>query len=685
MNIRDSSGVPLSDYRFVTGEVGLHRPGSSFWTILLTVEFAGYLLLAMTAIWLIGYVLSFAWLDPFARALTGVADAVTAQVSMPLLVVTAATIGAFIAGWFVVRGWPARAAAQTAAMLLVAVAGPIFLAGPLAAILAPDGVVAQGRDVGLTVAAGLNGDSNPQPSRLVAAVQAELADNFVRKPLQVWNFGHVLDDRDACRAAWSSGIGAPEPTGMLEDIRDCGDTAAYHAVTTIGAGQVGIGLTLLSFCVVLLGFSMYLAIRIIGAALDAVYHGFMGIFGFVAGGFIYGPTQTYLIRNLVDIGMAAARVLVFTTYLGVYVLFLGNLFRQAGGQVMAVLAIASVVQLVAIWQVRALRRGLDRGTYWIANRIALTAQGGSSSGGGSTALGMGTAGAANALPSGFGLLAGLAAVTTISSSPATAWLAGRVMNPLAPRSIARQHAELTAMESAPLTLQRMQWLQANRDTWERAARWRAAQAGGVDTPMSVGHVMDILIDSGVPKRELNGALTAVGAHPVDMLHADRAMAVQDTTMSQSPYRTTRQQQALAAWESVLNHPLGPERELREHLAFAARAHIAAHKLARDMPSPKGANWLGNSMVDHDFVHDIRQNWDSSDALRAAVGPDRWRAANSETRLRLGAELAADLRAATERYYQQPNTGNLALADRTARRIARLASASPEGAAGLWER
>lgn len=683
MDIRDTSGVPLSQYRFATDHGSLANPGNGMWALLLELEFAGYMVIATTAIWLIGYALSFRWLDLFGDALTGIASVFTAQLATPTMLVTAATIGAVVVAWFVARGRYAKAAAQSLTMLTVAVFGPLLLAEPLAAALSSDGWLAYGRDLGLSIAAGLNGDHDPQPGALVATLQGDLADNFARRPLQVWNFGHVVDDQVGCSAAWSTGIRAGEGTQLADGIRDCGDAAAYTATEQPGAGQLGTGLMLLAFGSVLLAFAAYLGVQIIRSAFDIVYQGFLAIFGFAAGGFVYGPTQSFLIRNVVDIGVAGARVVVYTVYLGLYVLFLGNLFQLAGDQVMAVLVIGGIVQAIAVWQLRNLTHELKRGSAWIANRVALAAQGGSPGGSGSaaTALGMGTAGAANSLAAGSGVVAGLAAATKLSRSPVSAWLTGMTIDPLSPYARTRRRAELARFGYTPLSLQRQRWLRENRASWTRAARWRADRHGGVDSPWAVANVIDSLMDSGIPKAELNGALAEIGVRPDDALHADRAVAVQQASMSQNIYLPVRLRQALAAWESVHNHPIGPERELREHLAFAARARVAANKFARDVPSPRGAQ---GSAIDQQFIDAVRRHWDSPDSLRTAIGEPRWRSVTAETRYAIGSEIAAEFRKAVDRYYDQPNADNRHLADITAQRIAALGYAYPEGGPGPWD-
>ncbi|NEW36973.1 hypothetical protein GV791_31140, partial [Nocardia cyriacigeorgica] len=119
-----------------------------------------------------------------------------------------------------------------------------------------------------------------------------------------------------------------------------------------------------------------MAVRIIWAGLDAIYHGFLMIFGLAAGGFIYGPTQTLMARNAADAGIAGARMAINTVFLSVYLMVLGKVFEQAGGQVISVLCIGATIQIVGILQLRRLNDSLTRGNEWIANRFSTVMRGG---------------------------------------------------------------------------------------------------------------------------------------------------------------------------------------------------------------------------------------------------------------------------------------------------------------------
>ncbi|MEU2034212.1 hypothetical protein [Nocardia amamiensis] len=429
MNVKDSSGVQVSSYLFATNRGGVLSPGNLVLSFLISVLFAVWLVAVTTGVWMPGGTLDFQWLNMFGAPLRGVAENFTAQIATPMVLVTFVTIGSVPVAVFIVRGYSAKASMQVVTMVGVAILGPVFLAEPLAEVLSSHGLLVQGRDLGISIAAGLNGNSNPDPNQVVASIQVTGADNFVRKPLQVWNFGHVVDDRPACKAAWSAGVMAGDEDRVKNGMKACGDTAAYAAAENPSVGQIGAGLLLLLCAMILLLFAVYLAIKVIWAALDTIYYGFMTIFGFAAGGFVYGPTQTFTVRCVVHGFISAFRMAVFVIFLGLYQLFMGSLFQQARGQVMAVFVIGAIVEIVAIVQLRRLSQSLDSGNDWIANRFSLAVQNGLSAqgagGGGGTALGMGNANASNSMST----LGMLAAASTINNSPITGWLAGR-NNPL---------------------------------------------------------------------------------------------------------------------------------------------------------------------------------------------------------------------------------------------------------------
>ncbi|WP_433726721.1 hypothetical protein ACQP0C_34035 [Nocardia sp. CA-129566] len=611
-HITDSSGVEAASYVFATDHGGVLNPGDTAISLVLGLEFAGWKIIVITAIWLIGYALSFEWLNIFAKALLGVAHSLTGQIATPIMLVTAATIGAFCVAWFVIRGFHAKATMQAVTMLMVAVLGPVFLAEPLADVLSSNGLLAQGRDLGISVAAGLNGDNGVDPAKTVASMQGTLTDNFARRPLQVWNFGHVIDDQAACRAAWSSGVAARSEDRVKRGVGGCGDSAAKESMDSPNFEQVGTGLLLLLAGSILLIFGAVLAIKVMRAALDTIYHGLMSIFGFAAGGFVYGPTQTFLIRNIVDGFVAAARMTAYTIFLGVYVLILRDLFTLARDQVMVVFIIGALVEIVAIFQLKRLSAGLDRGNEWIANRFALAAQGNTARGSGSaTALGMGSAGVGHSMPK-KSLLPALAAVSTVSNSPVTEWLWGRTRSPLRPFSRTERAAQLGqwGFWGAPGVggaegFYAQSYM--NRRMFAMAATRAANAAGGVDTVRGAAAALQGLHDVGGKVPDAWAALTGAGfTDEAIMFNAIRSWGIVEANASGWTLADKHLGHVVAAVQRAQDSSLrliSGDSDAEEVAADLATLQAAAFRYQRTNPGGVTLDGGADTGPQRDFVTD----------------------------------------------------------------------------------
>ncbi|MFE2961003.1 hypothetical protein [Nocardia tengchongensis] len=642
MNLHDSAGVPLQNYRFVSEDGGLLHPKITIIATILGLETIGYMVMVGSALGLVDYTMSFSWLDLFAVPLRGLARTLSSQFATPIVLLTAATVGSFCAAWFWLRGYHAKAMTQVSFMLMVAVLGPMFLAEPLADVLSKDGLLAQGRDLGIAVAAGLTGDSRPHPAGVLASMHNGLPDSLARNPLQVWNFGHVVDNNPVCRAAWSAGISAADDDRVREGLRSCGDTIAYSRSANPSFGQIGTGLILLMCAMGLLVLAVKMALRIIKAALDAVYHGFLTIFGFAAGGFVYGATQTHLIRSLTHSVVGAARMTLYTVFLSVYMLLIGDLIAQARDHVLAIMVITLIVEVIAVSQLKHLNASLDRGNDWIAGRFALAVQNGMTRSGGSgsgAALGMGTVRASGGL-GGFRAVATLGAVSTINSSPVTAWLAGRTMGPLNPFARRRRAAELINMGMAPLNEENAQWSARHRADLLDKARQRS---GGETTDLAAANVLDGLLDSRAPDALHAPTMLAAGFTHRQIQNAHQALAAQTASRMVDPEGVPAVQKAVAAAYLARNYADTPARVV----PLAAQIAVAADNFKRHAVAP-----VDESLVDQQFVNRVNHALAQPNraAALAKITAREWRQVSKDTRWKIGNDLALKHNELAHQYY-----------------------------------
>ncbi|WP_433204796.1 hypothetical protein ACQP1G_16695 [Nocardia sp. CA-107356] len=672
-SVKDSSGIPLSDYLFATNDGSVLDPEDAGLSLVLGLEFTVFMVVVISAIWLIDEAVSFRWLDGLDKALTAVADSLTHQIATPIMLIVSSTIGTFFVAWFVVRGYHAKAALQVVAMLTVAVLGATYLARPLADVLSPHGLLAQGRDVGISVAAGLNGDASPDADSIVTSLNATLGDNFARHPLQVWNFGHVVDDSSNCRTAWSSGVLAGSKSRVARGLNDCGDTYASAKIENPSMGQIGTGLVLLIFGTILLLFAAYLAIKIFLAALSSIYHAILAIFGFAAGGFIYGPTQTFLIRNLVDIVGDALSMVAYTVYLGVYVLVLGDMFRAASGSGMSVIFVGGMVMIAGFALLRRLDLSLIGGQSRVAEQIRATLAGKPAAAGGA-ATGMDTASLRYTLSPGH-----LAATTmrwtgdlnAINASPVTSWIFRR---PTPLTYFSKQMQDMNYL-NYELLLGRvppraagswMSRLTLAKNAHDAAARDATDEFGGRNAWAAAAGIRHVL-DLGGDRADANGALRNARFSHELINYAIEANSRVNRTSDENPLQYDPLAKVAAALELVDNARNLPNAV--ERSAYIGQFADAARMFYRLAPRPMNRS-APHQM--HSFYRKVAANWDKSqEDFRNAVPINEWASAPTEVRRYIGSRLAEELKTAAGDYYRTPSDALLANAMRWKDRAAKI--------------
>lgn len=524
MKVHDSAGTDVSSYSIVLDDGGLLHPIKTGYALFNGAIFEGWLLIIDFVLWLPGYVMGFSWLNYIATPLRAMGKSFAGQLNTPIILMTATTIGAFFVAWFALRGYHAKMAMQIVVMLGAAVLGTLILADPLADVLSPDGWIAQGRDVAIEFDAGLMGNSDPQPTKLVATMQEEMADGLGSDTVQVWNFGHTLSG--ACKAGWEAGEQSGDDGQVKAAIQACGDVAAYKSIQNPSAGKIGTGLLFLIAAIPQLIFSGMFSVRIIWSVLDSIYHALIAVVCLTFGVYIYGPTQTATVRNLVHSGFAVGRMVAEVVFLGGYEILETSLLRQAQGQVSAVAILSGIFTMVAILQSSKLSRGLNSGSDWISNRVALAIQNGAAKtngsgggGGGGTAVGMGSVGASR---HGVGVLATLAAASAFDNSPVTEWAFNR-RTPL--RRFSKQEKATSISQygvwGAPgiggpngFYVQSMM----NRELFSNAAR-RGAGRDGIDTVEGASRAIRSAVDVGAGAPDLHGALIGAGFRDGKVIHA----------------------------------------------------------------------------------------------------------------------------------------------------------------------
>ena len=293
--LSDSYGVPIGDYYLAVASVTdqitqagpsvTANPGSwAAWSVhtagillscitvatALTIEAGLFVGIVALALWVMKITVSTYWLTvigSIARAVAGAVVAVTTQTGLLLLAVPVgvligvATVKRGEAG----RGWTMILIALTLPALSVAV-----FADPAGEMYGPDGLLAFGRRVGFSVAEAATHNGSLAGGQ-VSALTASLITHTVREPLQLWNFGHVVDRVDGCGAAWSAAVRGGVPDGPITAMATCGDRAAVTYARHLDGTNVWIGMVFVLAALLLAAFMVVSGWAVLKVSVKAIW------------------------------------------------------------------------------------------------------------------------------------------------------------------------------------------------------------------------------------------------------------------------------------------------------------------------------------------------------------------------------------------------------------------------------
>ena len=280
--MKDGYGVPIGDYYLaiasVRDQITQAGPGVSWnpqtwlqWSMhaleamaysltaanVLTAEAGLFIGVVAVALWVMKITVSTYWLTvigEIARAIAGAVIQVTTQIG---LLVLAVPIGVFCGVATIKRGEAGRGATMILIALTLPALSVAVFADPAGEMYGPNGLLAFGRRVGFSVAeAGTHNGSLAGPGGAhVDALTASLITHTVREPLQLWNFGHVVDHVGGCGAAWSAAVRSGAGDAPIKAMAACGDRAAVAYAQQLDGNNIWVGAVFV-LTALLLGFFM---------------------------------------------------------------------------------------------------------------------------------------------------------------------------------------------------------------------------------------------------------------------------------------------------------------------------------------------------------------------------------------------------------------------------------------------
>lgn len=268
--IADSHGVPLSAYYLSvvsTAEAVMEggpdltlNPTSWFKTAtyamttglshqfvseLLQAQMAWYIMMIALSLWLLKFAMSSTWLYWLAvwfRPLLALFQQLLSDLwAFPICLTLGLGVGAFFLiahnrrgmGWSIILS-----------TIVIGVLGLYLTHEPLAEVYSDSGLLNQSRNLGFTVAQAFinngplaSGGSTGQMQSLTGLI----TDATVRAPLQLQNFGMVVDGVGNCSSAWSNAIISHVPDGPAHAMAKCGAPQALTYTQNLDGANLAPG------------------------------------------------------------------------------------------------------------------------------------------------------------------------------------------------------------------------------------------------------------------------------------------------------------------------------------------------------------------------------------------------------------------------------------------------------------
>ncbi|MBS9535928.1 hypothetical protein KIH27_20300 [Mycobacterium sp. M1] len=372
--LKDSHGVPLGAYyismvnvgesmRTQVSDASLLEPGT--WvpalvsastagmsysvTAALLGMCCGFLVFIVAAsVWFIKFALSVTWLQWLAQLAAPILVSIQQAVSYLHVTETALVICMSVGAMVALTKGVGRGMGMMFSGLLVVLLSAWLLNDPVNELAGPNGVLGMGRWLGLSVSMGVvnNGPiaGGDVTNAQVDALGAWMVDTLARQPVQLVNFGTVIDTDANCASAWDAALltgsstvveTLPLPghaTTPVEAMKACGNTAAYAYAAHLSGEAVGL-FGLLNFIVAVVLVAMcYVALEVVRIGFKAFWHTFV-LIPAAAVAVAPGPQRQYAKKTGLKSVVFGVEMMAATAGLGVIVILMA---RTARGDLVAV-------------------------------------------------------------------------------------------------------------------------------------------------------------------------------------------------------------------------------------------------------------------------------------------------------------------------------------------------------------
>ncbi|MDF0531122.1 hypothetical protein P0W64_16430 [Tsukamurella sp. 8F] len=354
--LKDSYGVPLADYYISTvsvqdqlkmtlRSVGFNPAGwvpklieglsrtmeySTVTASLLALEVGAIVLILTLVLWVLKIALSALWLQWLANLGSGAVMTVAEICHQFHLAPFCFFVGLCAGAVLWSLGLRGRGLAVMAMTTFIALLIWTVFADPMRELYSPDGWMSQVRELGFSASDAVvhngrmgSGSAQEHMQQFIGT----LIDNAARRPVEVLNFGHVIDGNSGCAGAWNQAIMNGASDGPVKAMQSCGDNAAWNYAANLDPANVLLG-ALMIIGILVFGFFITTVALLVFLTGAKAWWWAIVITPLMIVGMVPGPPRHRALTGAVEVFMHLVSYFVLVAYLGVSAQVLGILLSD---------------------------------------------------------------------------------------------------------------------------------------------------------------------------------------------------------------------------------------------------------------------------------------------------------------------------------------------------------------------
>ncbi|MCH9736840.1 MAG: hypothetical protein K0U78_20190 [Actinomycetia bacterium] len=215
----------------------------------------------------------------------------------------------------------------------------LFLRDPLQEMAGDNGMLAVGRNLGFQISLGVGNNGSLAPGSTLDGQIDKLgqwmATVLVRHPLQIANFGQVIDQMPGCAAAWNNALNAGSvlnldnpaagpASGPVTAMKACGNTAAVAHAQQLSGETVGLMLFINAIVFVLLMLLCYIGAEVIRIGFKTFWN-LLVIIPAAAVAVAPGPQRQYAKRTVIKLIVHGIEMLFATAGFGIVLVIMSRI------------------------------------------------------------------------------------------------------------------------------------------------------------------------------------------------------------------------------------------------------------------------------------------------------------------------------------------------------------------------